>query len=101
KGKAQPRVFAKRRLSARARGYDHDWQKVRARFIRQNPICVECGRLAEHVDHIVPISQGGARLDERNLQSLCRSCHSKKTAREIKGPDGKFSKSSKHNGIPG
>lgn len=30
------------------------------------------------MDHIVPLAQGGTN-DTSNLQTLCRSCHSKKT----------------------
>lgn len=34
------------------------------------------------VDHVVPIKDGGARFDWVNLQSLCVSCHNRKTATE-------------------
>ena len=42
--------------------------------------------MATDVDHIVP-HRGDARLlyDENNLQSLCKSCHSRKTATEDGG----------------
>jgi 5-methylcytosine-specific restriction enzyme A len=36
-------------------------------------------RPAHHVDHITPISKGGAWFDSENLESLCASCHSVKT----------------------
>lgn len=36
---------------------------------------------AKHVDHIVPLKDGGTHAFS-NLQSLCRSCHSRKTALE-------------------
>lgn len=41
---------------------------------------------ATEVDHIVP-HRGDERLfrDEKNLQSLCRPCHSRKTAVEDGG----------------
>ena len=32
---------------------------------------------------IVPIRDGGARLDDDNLQSLCRACHDKKSAQDV------------------
>ncbi|XPS83916.1 HNH endonuclease domain protein [Desulfosarcina variabilis str. Montpellier] len=36
------------------------------------------------VDHIVELKDGGAPLSEDNVQSLCRSCHQRKTAREAR-----------------
>jgi len=33
------------------------------------------------VDHIVPISRGGSRLDRANLRAACWSCNSSKGAR--------------------
>ena len=38
-------------------------------------------RVATEVDHIQPLSRGGGH-EWDNLQALCKSCHSKKTARE-------------------
>ena len=40
---------------------------------------------ATDVDHIVPIADGGAPLDQANLQSLCHECHSRKTIAENGG----------------
>jgi 5-methylcytosine-specific restriction protein A len=37
---------------------------------------------AEEIDHIVPISQGGAIWDEANWMAICKSHHSAKTLRE-------------------
>lgn len=34
------------------------------------------------VDHIVPLTDGGSHCDPSNTQSLCKSCHSSKTARD-------------------
>ena len=50
-------------------------------------MCEENGRVtpAYAVDHITPIKDGGATLDERNLQSLCSPCHNSKTAQERVG----------------
>ncbi len=76
------------RPSAAARGYcttEHAaWKKsVHARDAWQ---CVTCGRVVTgrqaHADHIVPIAAGGARYDLSNGQTLCRPCHSRKTAKE-------------------
>lgn len=47
--------------------------------------CVKCGdpwvRGRDHVDHRVPLEQGGTDDDE-NLQCLCEPCHKKKSKRE-------------------
>lgn len=61
------------------------WQKLRALKLSRSPICEICciygkPKPANAVDHIVPISAGGAPfppLDE--LRSMCVSCHNYKT----------------------
>lgn len=78
---------AQRGTSAQ-RGYDADWQRLRDYHLRAEPTCRMCaavGRVerATMVDHIVPINDGGARLDESNLQSLCGACHAKKTQADV------------------
>jgi 5-methylcytosine-specific restriction protein A len=75
------------RGSAAARGYDARWRRLRARYLRRHPLCVECQRfehtmLATDVDHIRPRSAGGSD-EESNLQALCHPHHSAKTLREI------------------
>ena len=76
-----------RRGSARERGYTTAWDKARAAFLRQHPICEECarqGRLtpATVVDHIVPHRGNRQRFwDRDNWQALCSACHAAKTAR--------------------
>ena len=46
--------------------------------------CVDCGRIdqANHADHVVPISHGGARYDVANGQTLCVRCHARKTRKD-------------------
>ena len=70
------------RPSARLRGYDKEWYRIRNAYIQAHPYCEEegCGRLAEQVDHKVPLRAGGTN-DWANLRSLCTSCHSRKTAK--------------------
>ena len=77
------------RGSARRRGYDVRWEKVRAMHLRAEPLCRICaaqGRVtvATLVDHVQPIADGGERLDDDNLQSLCARCHAKKTAEDVR-----------------
>jgi 5-methylcytosine-specific restriction protein A len=74
------RKEAPRDLTTAKRGYDYNWQKLRKWKLATDPFCAMCNGSANQVDHILPINDGGERLDPANLQSLCISCHSKKTA---------------------
>ena len=60
------------------------WRRLREKIIfRDCYTCRSCGVVtdAPEVDHIINVAQGGTD-DESNLQTLCASCHKKKTARE-------------------
>lgn len=72
------------RPSPSERGYGYEWRQLRARFLRSHPYCEVCGALATEADHIVPRRLGGAD-DESNLQALCKTCHSRKTAQHDGG----------------
>lgn len=74
----------KQRGDAKQRGYNKQWAALRQRFITTHPTC-QCGQQATIVDHIIPITEGGKRLDWNNLQSLCTKCHAMKTHAERKG----------------
>ena len=82
------------------------WQSVRWNQILRVPYCeihqaagvlVDCTQNAP-VDHIVPVTFGGAELDERNLMTLCKSCHDRKSGFErherclveVQGEEGEF-----------
>ena len=62
------------------------WSIVRrAVFMRDGWRCVECGKAGMlECDHITPLQRepGQDPFDPNGLQSLCRSCHIAKTARE-------------------
>lgn len=60
----------------------HAWTWARQQQLLREPNCRVCGESAGAVDHIIPISQGGADLDADNLQSLCRRHHNSKTTAE-------------------
>ena len=64
------------------------WKELRLLKLQMNPLCEHCLREnkitpATEVDHIIPIQQRpDLALDINNLQSLCKPCHSRKTAQE-------------------
>lgn len=70
----------RRRVAARFYASEA-WRRVRLRMLAMQPYCRMCGKRSQVVDHIVPIRSGGAPLDTRNLQALCKSCHDSKTVR--------------------
>lgn len=79
------------RPNAYQRGYGRRWSRLRSMFLAQHPLCMAilsdgraCARAASEVDH-KERHQGDQQLfwDWNNLQSLCHSCHSTKTAKEV------------------
>ncbi len=82
------------RGTADERGYNAKWRVIRAQYIRSRglePRCDECGRTAEEagttaleVDHIDGRGPTGDN-SWSNLQLLCKSCHSTKTADQTRG----------------
>ena len=61
------------------------WKKVREKaLMRDGGLCVECGHIANVVDHIKEVKDGGEKLSLNNLQSLCHAHHNAKTAEERK-----------------
>ena len=66
---------------------DSKWRKIRAGQLTREPLCRACKAKgiifpANEVDHIDGDSYNNF---ENNLQSLCKPCHSKKTAKENGG----------------
>lgn len=64
-----------------------EWRYARKKQLDTQPFCEECLKegkrtKATMVDHIVPIKQGGDKFAPSNLQSLCWSCHSRKSVLE-------------------
>jgi 5-methylcytosine-specific restriction enzyme A len=66
-----------------------EWRSLVAALITQRGRrCQKCGRtgnadgsrLRLFGDHVVELADGGAELDPRNVELLCGSCHTRKTA---------------------
>lgn len=77
-------------VSANLRTRGHKWMRIRnGVFQRDNGLCQTCMRagrftVAEEVDHIVRLADGGTDADD-NLASICKPCHAIKTAAEASG----------------
>jgi 5-methylcytosine-specific restriction protein A len=85
----QPSRSRYERGSSAARGYGAAWQRIRESVLLNEPLCRECclhgiTTAATEVDHIRAKAAGGTD-DRDNLQPLCKTCHSRKTAREDGG----------------
>jgi 5-methylcytosine-specific restriction enzyme A len=84
----QPIRPVENRGTSAERGYDAAWRRFRFGYLAAHPICVfidhpyarqDCQTAATIVDHITPLADGGARLDEHNCRSVCVNCHAKLT----------------------
>jgi 5-methylcytosine-specific restriction endonuclease McrA len=65
------------------------WLVLRRHVLNRDPICRMCDeRLSCEVDHIRPMSEGGAEYDPKNLAGLCTDCHRRKSAREAAARQG-------------
>lgn len=69
------------RNPATRKRYGRQWQRIRAAYAREHPLCEMClkeGKITpmEQVHHIIPLSEGGTN-DWNNLMSLCASCHAR------------------------
>lgn len=93
KQREQPRTqeYDTKRGSASQRGYGVRWRRLRIMFLHAHPLCADPFHdhgdrpvPATDVDHIVSKRAGGRDVWD-NLQSLCHSCHSRKTAQEGRG----------------
>ena len=58
------------------------WERTRRAYLNEYPLCEYplCKAIADDVDHIVELSDGGDPLDWANLQALCVVHHAAKTA---------------------
>jgi 5-methylcytosine-specific restriction endonuclease McrA len=63
------------------------WRRLRKAQLQTHPCCQECERQglvspASIADHIIPHRDGSDFFDASNLQSLCKPCHARKSAKE-------------------
>ena len=85
---ANKHKLPEQKRNSNAMGYNYRWQKFRESFLRKNSLCAECRKdgivkEATEVDHIIP-HRGDMKLfwdTKNNVQGLCKSHHSTKTAR--------------------
>lgn len=82
----RPHVARARPAKERAHYLSADWRARRLRIlVRDAYVCRSCSRVCHgvnaNVDHIVPLEDGGTDADA-NLQTLCSSCHGRKTRAE-------------------
>ena len=91
---AHKRVQPDRHIPEHQRLYNsRRWKVLRARQLASEPWCVECRKggvwtAATDVDHIEPHRGDARKFFGGELQSLCHTCHSRKTAEEVRGRGG-------------
>ncbi|MFI1002000.1 HNH endonuclease [Streptomyces galbus] len=71
----------------------YEYRQMRTRILRESDVCIVCGHGAsDAVDHIHPVSRGGARKDPDNLAPIhgvdgcpvcLRKCNSEKSDRAL------------------
>jgi 5-methylcytosine-specific restriction protein A len=69
------------------------WRKHRKVYLTIYPLCVECEKegkitIADVLDHIKTIANGGDIWGYDNVQGVCHSHHNKKSGREAHAPKG-------------
>jgi len=77
--RAKSREYDQQRGTPTQRGYGAYWQKVRARKLKNNPLCENC--LGKDIPRIEPavlvhhIDRNPKNNISSNLMSLCNRCH--------------------------
>lgn len=74
------RLTHKRR--AESYGVEHVAYSRTAILVRWGYLCAYCGDLAEHLDHVVPLSKGGDDI-ESNIVPACAPCNLSKGAKTL------------------
>ncbi len=79
---ANAQRYDEMRGTPRDRGYDEAWSRCRHSYLSAHPLCEDCQKFdiltpADEVHHIIPLRDGGDKLNFENLRALCRACHKK------------------------
>lgn len=89
--KAAQAAYDRRRGKDRQWYGKTQWRKVREAFLKENPLCVDCQSAGQYepaneVHHKIRRKDNESlQFDFDNLEALCHSCHSKRTAEERNG----------------
>lgn len=64
----------------------HTWRKIRLQILERDGYVCQirrkgCTDIATQVDHIVPVTKGGAKYDPRNLRASCAKCNNSRIDR--------------------
>jgi len=86
------RLASSHQASRHERGYDNRWAAYARSFLAANPNCRDIyavhgqfGKFADLVDHIIPASVAPELFWEpSNHQSLCTTCHRRKTGEDAR-----------------
>lgn len=87
-GRKKSRIPGREQIAKKFNYQSKIWKLVRKKvLLRDGYLCQECKRNGiikdgNTVDHIKPINQGGEPLNTQNLQTLCETCHARKSQTE-------------------
>jgi len=84
-GAAKAKKARRRALESASTGPHHTAADIAALLIDQHDLCAYCGLILDgnyHVDHVVPLSQGGSN-DAVNLAITCPPCNLSKGSKSL------------------
>ena len=75
----KPRYARPPRKTTAERGYGVEHERIRARLLAEQPLCVRCG--ADWSRHLHHRDRNTFNRDRGNLEMLCEGCHQAEHAR--------------------